>query len=142
VTIRQLSGDSSVAEVLFASGQARCRLEDGATGAEYSLSVATPALYSQASSEAGSVHLRLIELKDVLPVESKSQLYMAPAEFGAQMQAAREGFLLAVGLKSSEWPLFLQIRGYRILVACPVQSESSIRIEPLESGERALPLRR
>lgn len=134
--ISELAGDASVTDVVFAAGQVKCKFEDGDTGKEYSVSVPTQVLYSQGSSEegsseAGTVHIRLIELKTVLPVEPNSQLYVAPLDFGAQMQAAREGFTLAIGLKATEWPLLLQIRGYRVLIACPIQSEQSVSVEPL-----------
>lgn len=130
--ISELSGDSSVTDVAFSSGEIKCKFEDAGTGSRYSISVPTQAVYSQGSAESDSVHIRIIELREVLPIEPNSQIYLAPHDFGLQMRAAREGFLLAVGLKSTDWPLFLQIRGYRILVASPLQSEESICIQPIE----------
>src|SRR5690606_19221488 len=127
--ISELNGDSSVIDIVLASGQFQCKFEDGDTGVEYSISVPTDVLYAQVSPEP-YVHVRLIELKKVLPIDPKSQIYIAPQEFGPQMRAANEGFMLAVGLKSTEWPLFLQIRGTAILAGFPIESEESVCVQP------------
>jgi hypothetical protein len=128
LTVRDLHGDSSVSDVTFTGGYVCCRYEDDFSGETYRVSIPTLALFSQASAEEDVVHTRIIDLKSRLPVEPSSQIYMAPHTFDAQMRAAREGFLLAVGLNSRNWPLFLQIRGMKVLVACAFQKEEDIQI--------------
>jgi hypothetical protein len=128
-TVRDLHGDSSVTDVTFASGHVCCRYEDGDSDEAYRVSIPTLAVLSQASAEEDTVYTQIIDLKSELPIEPNSQIYIAPPAFGAQMRAAREGFLLAVGLNSNDWPLFLQIRGRQLLIACPVQNEGDIQID-------------
>lgn len=96
--------------------------------------IKTDRLFSQASSESGSVHVRIVQLTEKLPLEPASQRYMLSGRFGDQMQAAREGWQLAVGLQADAWPLFLQIRGYQILLACPLQSLDAVTIHHLDEA--------
>jgi hypothetical protein len=130
--ISELNGDSTVTDVTFASSQIKCRFVDGETEIAYQVSIPSNVLYSQNSSERGSIHVRLLNLQDILPIEPDSQRYLPPKKFEDQMNAAKQGFMLAVGLKCFEWPLFLQIRGYQILIACPIQNEGTICVEPIE----------
>jgi hypothetical protein len=127
--ITGLSGDSSVSEVGYVNGAANCLFEDYDTGERYRIRVPTRWFYSETSAERGTVHLRLIRLCDRLPCEPRSGRYPLPQDFPAQMDAAREEIVLAVGLRADEWPLFLQVRGYKILLACPVASEDSVSVE-------------
>lgn len=129
MTISDLNGDSTVSDVCFKNGCIECQYRDGDTGENYDISIPTQRFFSYAASEFESVHIRIIDLKDKLPIDPKSLIFCAPQDFVKQMQATREGFLLAVGLSSCEWPLFLQIRGYELLIACPIQSEESVRVE-------------
>ncbi|HEY0735938.1 MAG TPA: hypothetical protein VGD69_13580 [Herpetosiphonaceae bacterium] len=76
--------------------------------------------------------MRIVQLAAALPIEPASRRYILAQHFGDQMQAAREGWLLAVELKADDWPLFLQIRGYRILLACPIQSLDAAEIDQLD----------
>lgn len=45
-----------------------------------------------------------------------------------QMQMQREGAQLGIGLKALEFPLLLQVRGYKILVACPIRAIESVHV--------------
>ena len=130
--INNLNGDSTVTGVVFQDGRVRCKFIDGETGAEYEISIPTDRFYSAASSEEGTVHIRIVDLAEKLPIDAKSQRYMAPEGFAAQMRVTFEGLIMAVGLHSKEWPLFLQIRGNQMLVACPIMGERDVDVRPLK----------
>ncbi|HVK16044.1 MAG TPA: hypothetical protein VM533_03785 [Fimbriiglobus sp.] len=131
--VDQLSGDSDAAELRYEGGVASLRYTDGDTGRVFRLRVATDCLFSEAPAEAGSVHVRLVPLADVLPVDQRSGRYAAPPEFGPQMAAVREGLHLALGRPAAVFPFLLQVRGYRMVLACPVRAVHQVEVLP-ESG--------
>ena len=96
------------------------------------LRVRADRLLSNAASEDGSVHVRLIDLASELAVEADSGRYVAPDDFAGQMQAAREGMHLAIGRRAAEFPLLLQIRGYRLLLACPIRSVDAVEVQAID----------
>lgn len=133
--LSEFSGDSTVLGVSFENGFVKCLFDDYEKG-QCDILIPTQKFYSEAATESGTVHVRIIDLKEKLPLEPNSGIYCAPTSFAKQMQAAREGFLLSVGLYANEWPLFLQIRGCQLLVACPIQSEESVRVQICSSSDK------
>ncbi len=127
--LASLNGDSSVHGVRFAAGVAECLWEDS-DGTPYRLQVRTDTLYSEADAEHSSVHLEIEELATALPVDVASGRYQAPLDFGGQMRLVREGRHLALGRRQQEWPFLLRIRGYRLLLACPVRTLEDITLRP------------
>ena len=126
--VNQLSGDSTVAELRYEGGVASLRYTDGDTGRVFRLRVTTDCLFSETPAEAGSVHVRLVTLTDVLPVDQRSGLYTAPPEFGRQMAAVRDGLHLALGRPAAAFPYLLQVRGYRMVLACPVRAVHQVEV--------------
>lgn len=117
--ITELSGDSSARDVSFVDGVARLSFEDGETGSEYLISVLTNVVLSRSSGEVDYVFVHIFALCDYLLVHPQSRLFMMPEKFSEQMKAVHQGLHLAVGLHCDKWPLFLQIRGYEVVLACP-----------------------
>jgi hypothetical protein len=130
VTLENLGGDSTVEGLAFRDGAASLRWTDGDSGKVYLVEVPTTAVYSEASKEVGSAHVRLVPIAGVLAVDPASGLYCAPAGFGEQMKLAREGFHLAIGLKAGEFSTLLQVRGYKIVLACPIRSSAAVKVVP------------
>jgi hypothetical protein len=114
-------------------GHAWCVFVDGETGERYRISVPTECFYSESGSETGSVRVVLHDLKGVVPIHEPSGRYQAPPDFVSQIQMVREGFHLAFGRKAKEWPYLFQLRGYRLLLACPIKSKDVVSIESIEA---------
>ncbi len=55
-----------------------------------------------------------------------------PEDFGQLIKRARKYFNLAIGLRQADYPLFLMIQGYHILLACPISAEEDVIISPAE----------
>jgi hypothetical protein len=126
--VDQLSGDSTVTELRYEGGIASLLYTDGDTGRVFRLRVTTDCLFSEAPAEAGSVHVRLVPIAEVLPIDHRSGLYTAPPEFGPQMAAVREGLHLALGRRAAAFPYLLQVRGYRVVLACPVRAVREVEV--------------
>lgn len=128
--VDQLSGDSTASELRYMGGVAELRWADGDTGQTFRLRVITDCLYSEVAAEAGSVHAQLVPLADALPVDPASGRYVAPAGFGPLMAAVRDGLHLALGRRAVEIPYLFVVRGYRVVLACPVPSTAAIEVLP------------
>ena len=126
--VDQLSGDSSATDLRYDGGVATLRFEDGDTGRAFRLRVPTDCLYSEAAGESGTVHVRLVRVADALPVDPASGRLAAPPGFGPQMAAVREGLHLALGRRAAEFPLLLQVRGYKVVLACPIRSVEQVEV--------------
>ena len=141
--VDQLSGDSTATDLRYDGGVATLLFEDGDTGQSFRLRVPTDCLYSEASGESDAVHVRLVPLADTLSVDPASGRFAAPPGFGPQMAAAREGLHLALGRRAAEFPLLLQVRGYKMILACPIRSVEQVEVlavapdaEPSAAGDR------
>lgn len=130
--IDKLTGDATVKDVRFENGTVSFRYEDNDLDEDYEITFSTDRLYSESSGEVDSVHIRIKTTQNFLEVEPKSGCYVAPSDFGKQMQMVREGYQLALGLKASEYPLLFQVRGYRILIACPITSIEAVKVNPMK----------
>jgi hypothetical protein len=130
--LTDIAGDSSIERVAYADGVAEVVVCDSETGESFLLRVPTRNFYSEASQEHGSVQIRLLALAEHLPIHANSGRYMAPDTFEQQMQAVSGGLHLALGLRASEFPVFLAISGYRILFACPISSEQAVTVHQNE----------
>jgi hypothetical protein len=130
--IDELGGDSSVKNLTYRTGSVYLHFTDGDSGESYHIEVSTPLIFSETDHEEGSVHVRLISIADLLSVDPSSGRYVLGGAAAAQMKVAREGYQWAVGLKASEYPLLLQIRGYRIVLSCPIRSIEDVRVLPEE----------
>lgn len=133
----QLTGDSTVRDVRFVNSTASLLYEDYESDRTYRLSVDTCNVYSEASHESDSVHIEFRDLRAILLVDPASGRYMLPAEFGKQMAVHRKLGHLAVGLKASSFPLMLVVRGYKVLLATPINSEDHVTLT--EVPEDGLP---
>ena len=130
-TIEELGGDATVTNVRFEGGIVRFRYRTF-MDAEFDISVPTNLLYSNCQAEEGSFHIRVNRIAEHLPGEPQSGRYVAPIDFGQQMQMAYEGYQLALGLKASEYPFLLQVRGFNMLIVCPLRSVEQARVEPVK----------
>lgn len=124
--VDELSGDSSVLSVWFKDGQAVIEFIEGESDDKYLIEVPARWFRSDVGSESTSVHIRFEDLAAVLPVEPDSGRYTLPADFPSQMVAHRKAWILAVGLRQSEYPFLLRIGGSQILLATPVTSKESV----------------
>ena len=131
--VDKLSGDSSVLSVSFRDGKAIIDFVEGESDDRYLIEVAAHWFRSDAGSAHGTVHIRFEDLGEVLPVEPDSGRYTLPSDFPGQMAAHRKGWILAVGLRRSEYPFMLRIGGSEILFATPVTSKESVLARPVPS---------
>lgn len=74
MNVDEFSGDSSVENVRMINGQVKFVFWDSATDRAYDVGIATDRVYSEGSSEQGSVHIRVIALTEWLRIESNSGL--------------------------------------------------------------------
>jgi hypothetical protein len=127
-TIHDMKGDSTVRSVYYDNGIVKCLYDDDQSGKTFLIELKTDLFWSEAGNEIGSVHIRIINLNQVLPIDSKSGYYIAPTEFKNQMKIYREGYHLAFGQKHIDYPYFLSISGYKKLLACPFNSIDDIKV--------------
>jgi hypothetical protein len=118
----ELSGDSTVVNVRYHEGSVRFRYFDHDTDVAYDVIIPTDRFISERQDERDSVHMRVSPIAPPLEVEARSGRSVAPADFGRQMAMSRRGLHLAIGLREREYPLFLRVGGYAILVGCPIRS--------------------
>ena len=78
-----LTGDSTVSDLQFADGVASFIYMDYESKKRFRVCVPTDCLFSEAAAETGSVHVRLVSLVDILPIEPASGRYSSPSDFGA-----------------------------------------------------------
>lgn len=128
--VDELTGDSTVSDMQFSDGIASLLYEDSDSGLRFRVCVPTNSLFSEASTETGSVHVRLVSLADLLPIDPISGRYSIPNNFGVLMTAIREAGHLALGRRATDYPTLLQVRGYRILLACPIRSAEDVTVLP------------
>jgi len=126
----KLNGDSAVRNVNYASGCAECIWEDS-EGTTYGLRARTDTFFSEAPEEHGSVRLEIEALSDSLPIHEASGCYCAPPDFGRQMSIARQGYHLVLGRRHRDWPYLLRIRGYRLLLVCPLRAKEDVMVLPI-----------
>ncbi|PAB55463.1 hypothetical protein [Anaeromicrobium sediminis] len=126
--IKNLSGDSTVENIKYSNGVVTCIYDDYDLEKRFSIDIVTDVLYSQGVSEKGSVHVRILDLSKYVPINQPSGIYVFPKDFGQQMKLVRNGLHLVLGKKQKEYPYFLQIRGYKILLACPIKSIEDVKV--------------
>ena len=126
--VDQLTGDSSASNLRYESGVASLIYEDYESEQRFRVRIATDCLYSEAPAETDSVHVRLIPLAEALSVDPASGRYTLPNDFGKQMATVRQGIHLALGRRSTEYPYFLQVRGYSIVLACPIRTVEAVEV--------------
>jgi hypothetical protein len=127
-TIHDMKGDSTVRSVYYDNGIVKCVYEDDQSDNTFLIELNTDLFWSEAGSEIGSVHISIINLDQVLPIDSKSGIYFAPTKFNEQMKISREGYQLAFGKRQNDYPYFLSIRGYKKLLACPFRTMDDIKV--------------
>jgi len=128
--VDQLAGDSTARVVGYENGAVLVEYEDSDYDALFYIRIPTTTFLSRASSESSSVHVRIEPIEQALEIDAISGRYKLAADFSLQMKGALDGFHLALGLKADDYPLLLQIRGYELLVAAPIQSTESILVLP------------
>jgi hypothetical protein len=131
-TINDMKGDSTVRSVTYDNGIIKCVYEDAQSDNTFLIELKTDVLWSEVGNEIGSVHVRIINLDQVLPIDSKSGYYIAPTEFKDQMKIYREGYHVAFGQKHIDYPYLISIRGYKKLLVCPFSSIDDIKITMIE----------
>jgi len=127
-SIHDLNGDSTVKNMRYEDGKAKCIFIDGDSENIYSIQVRTEMFFSENCSEEGSVSVAIYSLKDYIPVDKQSGRYIAPSDFGKQMNLYKKGLNLALGKKLSEYPYFFMISGYKVIFGCPIKSEEDINV--------------
>jgi hypothetical protein len=123
-----MKGDSTVRSVYYDNGIVKCLYDDDQSDNTFLIELKTDLFWSEAGNEIRSVHIRIINLNQVLPIDSKSGYYIAPTEFKNQMKIYSEGYHLAFGQKHIDYPYFLSISGYKKLLACPFNSIDDIKV--------------
>jgi len=129
--INQLSGDSTITEAEFSAGKFSFKFEDGDSCKDYLITVPTQLLYWNGVPKSECAHIRVLDLRALLPIEPTSKIYVTPPEFVAIMKLARQHLTLAIGLKSTEWPYMLSFFGHGLSAACPIQSIESVTLQPI-----------
>lgn len=134
MTLQDLRGDSRVEAIQFNNGYLQFYYEDYFNDRIYEIKIKTDLVYINYKLDEIAYefcHIRKFTLKDHLPVDEKSKLYLMPDSFIKQMKAARQKFNLAIGLNSEEWKYFFQVYGDGLIIACPVKSWENIDIEDI-----------
>jgi hypothetical protein len=134
-TIDCLSGDSTVEDVFYKNGKACVIYVDYEIDQRLLIRAKTDVFYSEKNSESGSVHVRFFECKEKTPIDETSGIFIAGSDFSVQMKLCREGLNLVLGRKAKEWPYFFEVRGYGMLLACPLRSEGDIEILEYENED-------
>lgn len=123
-----LSGDSTVRFFSFNGKKLEFLYDDYESEVVYRVVVETPIIYSEATGGEGCVHMRTEPSLDKLDVDTKSNLFVLPSEFGKQMAAIRKGYHVLAGLKANEYPKVFILQGNGIIAFCPVEGEESVSI--------------
>ena len=135
MTVDRLSGDSHASIVGYTDGRVLVRYEDYESDTDYLLKITAQRFVSEKPVEDLAACVVIDRLADHLPVEPKSGMYVAPEGFPSLMRAARKGYHLAIGQKADEYPLFLTVQGYGILIGCPIRGLSDVEVRRIEDGD-------
>lgn len=134
MTLQDLRSDARVAAIEFKNGYIQFIYEDFFSERIFEIKIKTDFAYINYKLDEIAYEfcqIRHFNLKDQLPIDEKSKLYIMPDTFIKQMKIARQKFNLAIGLNSIEWKNFIQVYGDGLIIACPVKNLENIDIEEI-----------